>query len=259
MTKSATREVIEEIKNLFRNDETQVGLTFRLMEEGVTRASDLVNRGAAKNSGVISHHKAIIKSVLEGEHPKNSAFVSTYARRAIDRFLSTTSNITSDTKIILLNRRIELLEIINDQDAISNDTKTLVDESSKLADVMKNLKNAIYVYTFPTYYRAGVDGDSTIRWLKIGQTSQNIWQRLIDQNRQTSMPEDPILIRVYHKAEIDLNEIEAKIQETLRRVKHEQSSARYTKSGKEWFATTEDSIDAIAELLGLEIIRFEPN
>jgi hypothetical protein len=73
------------------------------------------------------------------------------------------------------------------------------------------------------------------------------------------MPEDPILVRVYHKEGIDLKETEAKIMNTLRRVQFEQSSARHTKAGKEWFATNEDAIDAIAELLGLNVVRFTLN
>jgi len=250
-------KVFDEIKELFRNDTTQVGVTFKLIEEGFQKASDLVDRGGGKNPGVISHHKAIINSILNGSHPINSSNVSTYARRAIDRFLESSPDISQETKQVLLQRRLELLEIINDKSAIQNDTKELVIESEKLEDKLKRLSNAIYVYTFPTYYRAGVDGDLDIKWLKIGKTTTNVWQRIIDQNRQTSMPEDPIIIRIYHAEGIDLDETERKMQETLKRVKHEQSSARYTKSGKEWFATTEDSIDAIAELLNLEIVRFE--
>lgn len=257
MADTANSTVAEEIKDLFRKDDTQVGVTFRLMEDGIQKSSELVKLGGGKNPGVISHHKAIINSILHGSHPINSSYVSIFARRSIDRFLATSSDISPETKQVLLQRRLELLEIISDKSAIQNDAKELMIESEKLEDRLKLLSNAIYVYTFPTYYRAGVDGDLDIRWLKIGKTTTNVWQRIIDQNRQTSMPEDPIIIRVYHAQGIDLDETERKMQETLKRVKHEQSSARYTKSGKEWFATTEDSIDAIAELLNLEIIRFQ--
>ena len=164
---------------------------------------------------------------------------------------------SKSAKTLLLERRLKLLEIIASKDAIQNDTKELIAESSKLEDKLRNIENAIYVYTFPTYYRAGVDGDLDVRWLKIGLTSQSVWQRVVDQNRQTSMPEDPIVIRVYYKEGIDLRETEQRIQDTLRRVRHEQSSAKNVKAGKEWFATTEDSIDAIAELMGLTIVKFE--
>ena len=243
---------------LFRTDQTQVGDTFRLMEEGVTKPADLVERGAAANTGVISHHKYIIRAVVEGKTYTNSANLASYARRAIDRLLDSPSgkSISNEARELLIHRRNELIGIIGSKEAILNDTKELIEESFKLEEQIKSISNAIYVYTFPTYYRAGVDGDPNVRWLKIGLTTNTVWQRLVEQNRQTSMPEDPILIRVYHKNGIDLKSIESKIMETLTRMMHEQSSARYTKTGKEWFATNEDSIDAIAELLGLEIVKF---
>jgi hypothetical protein len=253
-------QVLEEIADLFRNDDTQVGETFRLMEQGITKASELVDKGSAKNTGVISHHKYIIKSIVDGDTQTTSANLATYARRAIDRLLASNSasNLSQEARNLLAERRTKLLEIISDKDAILNDTKELVNESAKLEETLKQISNAIYVYTFPTYYRAGVEGDLEVRWLKVGLTTNSVWQRIVDQNRQTSMPEDPVLIRVYYKEGIDLKDTEAKIMNTLRRVQFEQSSARYTKAGKEWFATNEDAIDAIAELLGLNVVRFEP-
>ena len=253
-----SEKINEEIRELFRTDQTQVGETFRLMEECVVKPTDLVERGAAANTGVISHHKYIIRAVVEGETDTNSANLASYARRAIDRLLDSPSgqSISIEARELLTKRRNDLLGIIGSKDAILNDTKELIEESIKLEDKIKSISNAIYVYTFPTYYRAGVDGDLNVRWLKIGLTTNTVWQRLVEQNRQTSMPEDPVLIRIYHKDGIDLKSIESKIMETLTRVMHEQSSARYTKTGREWFATNEDSIDAIAELLGLEIVKF---
>ena len=249
---------VAEIRKLLREDKTQLGDTFRLMEQGINKSSELVEKGSAANVGVIAHHKYIIKAIVDGVLDTKSANLATYARRAIDRLLASesASNISQDAKDLLSERRSKLLEIISDKDAIQNDTIELVSESAKLEDKLKQISNAIYVYTFPTYYRAGVDGDLDVRWLKIGLTTNSVWQRIVEQNRQTSMPEDPILVRVYYGEGIDLKETESKIMNTLRRVQFEQSAARNTKAGKEWFATNEDSIDAIAELLGLTIVRF---
>lgn len=252
-------ELNQELKQLLLTDETQVGETFRMIEAGVTKTSDLVAKGPAANAGVIAHHKYIIKAIVDGDLNTSSANLATYARRAIDRLLASdsASKISQEARNLLIERRSRLLEIISDQDAIKNDTNELVSESAKLEDKLKQISNAIYVYTFPTYYRAGVDGDLEVRWLKIGLTINSVWQRIVEQNRQTSMPEDPILIRVYYGEGIDLKETESKIMNTLRRVQFEQSAARNTKAGKEWFATNEDAIDAIAELLGLTIVRFK--
>ena len=94
-------------------------------------------------------------------------------------------------------------------------------------------------------------------WLKIGSTRNSVWQRIVEQNRQTSMPEDPKLLRIYHKPEMNIEEIEKNFHATLEAVGHERSAARRTKAGTEWFATTLEAIDAIAKLMSLEIERYE--
>jgi hypothetical protein len=71
------------------------------------------------------------------------------------------------------------------------------------------------------------------------------------------MPEDPKLLRIYHKDDMNIEEVEKKFHQTLERVGHERSAARRTKAGTEWFATTLDAIDALAELMGLQIERYE--
>jgi hypothetical protein len=71
------------------------------------------------------------------------------------------------------------------------------------------------------------------------------------------MPEDPKLLRIYHKEDMNIDEIEKKFHSTLERVGHERSAARRTKAGTEWFATTLDAIDAIAELMDLQVEKYE--
>jgi hypothetical protein len=113
------------------------------------------------------------------------------------------------------------------------------------------------VYSFPTYLHFGTIEDQEVFWLKIGSTKNSVWQRIVEQNRQTSMPEDPKLLRIYHKDPMNIDAVEQKFHTTLDRVGHERSAARRTKAGKEWFASTLDAVDAIAELLELEIERYE--
>lgn len=79
-------------------------------------------------------------------------------------------------------------------------------------------------------------------WLKIGSTKNSVWRRIVEQNRQTSMPEDPKLLRIYHKDQMDIESTEQKFHITLDRVGRERSAARRTKAGKEWFASTLDAI-----------------
>jgi hypothetical protein len=71
------------------------------------------------------------------------------------------------------------------------------------------------------------------------------------------MPEDPKLLRIYHKENMNIDEIEKNFHTTLEAVGHERSAARRTKAGTEWFATTLEAVDAIAKLMALEIEKYE--
>ena len=54
-----------------------------------------------------------------------------------------------------------------------------------------------------------------------------------------------------------IDDIGKKFRYTLDRVGHERSAARRTKAGTKWFATMIDVVDALAELIELEIERYE--
>ena len=138
-----------------------------------------------------------------------------------------------------------------------HDQETIEVQSAALAKKASTIQNGIYVYSFPTYLHFGTVEDHDVYWLKIGSTKNSVWQRIVEQNRQTSMPEDPKLLRIYHKEGMDIDEVEKKFHHTLDRVGHERSAARRTKAGTEWFATTLDAIDALAELIDLDIEKYE--
>ena len=153
--------------------------------------------------------------------------------------------------------RARLIENTESETAVLHDQASLEAQSAALVKVASTIQNGIYVYSFPTYLHFGTVEDQDVYWLKIGSTKNSVWQRIVEQNRQTSMPEDPKLLRIYHKDQMDIDAIEHKFHTTLDRVGHERSAARRTKAGKEWFASTLDAIDAIAELLELEIEKYE--
>jgi hypothetical protein len=157
----------------------------------------------------------------------------------------------------LNSTRAKLIENTESETAVLHDQASIDAQSAALVKVASTIQNGIYVYSFPTYLHFGTVEDQEVFWLKIGSTKNSVWQRIVEQNRQTSMPEDPKLLRIYHKDSMDIDAIEQKFHSTLDRVGHERSAARRTKAGKEWFASTLDAIDAIAELLELEIERYE--
>lgn len=248
--------IVSEVKSMLSKDDLLLGSIFNAMENGVTNAMDLVQKTSASNRGVVYNYQKMILAILEGTLP-NSASISRNAARSISRLIKNTQSISPSTLEYLNSTRAKLIENTESEIAVLNDQASIDAQSAALVKVASTIKNGIYVYSFPTYLHFGTVEDQDVYWLKIGSTKNSVWQRIVEQNRQTSMPEDPKLLRIYHKESMDIESIEQKFHSTLDRVGHERSAARRTKAGKEWFASTLDAIDAIAELLDLEIERYE--
>ena len=248
--------VIAEVKAMLAKDALLLGSIFNAMESGLTNTLEIANKSGASNRGVVYNYQKMISAILEGIMP-NSASISRNAARSISRLIKEAVSISPATLEYLNETRARLIENTESETAVLHDQASLEAQSAALVKVASTIQNGIYVYSFPTYLHFGTVEDQEVYWLKIGSTKNSVWQRIVEQNRQTSMPEDPKLLRIYHKEQMDIDSIEQKFHTTLDRVGHERSAARRTKAGKEWFASTLDAIDAIAELLDLEIEKYE--
>ena len=248
--------VVAEIRAMLVKDQLLLGSIFNAMESGLTNTLEIANKSGAANRGVVYNYQKMISAILEGTMP-NSASISRNAARSISRLIKETVSISPATLEYLNETRARLIENTESETAVLHDQASLEAQSAALVKVASTIQNGIYVYSFPTYLHFGTVEDQDVYWLKIGSTKNSVWQRIVEQNRQTSMPEDPKLLRIYHKDQMNIDSIEQKFHTTLDRVGHERSAARRTKAGKEWFASTLDAIDAIAELLDLEIEKYE--
>jgi hypothetical protein len=248
--------VITEVKAMLAKDELLLGSIFNALEAGLTNTQEIAEKSGASNRGVVYNYQKMISAILEGTLP-NSASISRNAARSITRLIRETESISPAALEYLNATRARLIENTESETAVLHDQASLEAQSAALVKVASTIQNGIYVYSFPTYLHFGTVEDQDVYWLKIGSTKNSVWQRIVEQNRQTSMPEDPKLLRIYHKDQMDIDAIEHKFHTTLDRVGHERSAARRTKAGKEWFASTLDAIDAIAELLELEIEKYE--
>jgi hypothetical protein len=248
--------ITTEIKVLLAKDDLLLGAVFRVMELGVTNAMEIVKQSGASNRGVVYNYQKMITAILEGELP-NSASISRNAARSITRLIKNGEAISIETLGYLNTVRSKLIQNAEAENAVQHDQESIAAQSAVLAKKASTIQNGIYVYSFPTYIHFGTIEDNDVYWLKIGSTKNSVWQRIVEQNRQTSMPEDPKLLRIYHREGMDIDEVERKFHQTLDRVGHERSAARRTKAGKEWFATTLDAVDALAELIDLNIEKYE--
>jgi hypothetical protein len=248
-------QLTDELKNLLRANDLLLGKTFALMEEGVTSPTEISKRGGGANAGAASNNKKVVTTILEGLIPESPS-IAKQSASAISSLLKQNSDISVTTKEYLEKLKTALILKSSDPVALAKDNEELIENSEKLSKEFENIDRAIYVYSFPTYLMAGLPSDPEITWLKVGSTSKGVWKRIVEQTRQTSMPEDPILLRIYFKTDMDVNAIESKFHEVLTNVRHERASAKFTKSGTEWFATTLVALDTIAQLLNLEIKEY---
>lgn len=245
-----------ELESYMLADDFLLGEIFALYKEGTTDAKELVSRTNAANRGVVYNNLAMIRALLEGKIPAGAS-MSRQSGWAVGRIIKNNPTMSVELKDYLSHLKLSLEENTNNLTAVLHDQEKIDQQSDALARQAVGIQHGIYVYSFPTYLHFGTIEDQELCWVKIGSTRNSVWQRIVEQNRQTSMPEDPKLLRIYHKDNMNIDEIEKKFHSTLVRVGHERSAARRTKAGTEWFATTLDAVDAIAELMGLEIERYE--
>lgn len=245
-----------ELEAVISNDDKLLGQIYLLTKQGITNAKEIVEHSDAANRGVVYNNLTQLKALLDGEMP-TGATISRHSAYAAGRLLKNNPLISAELKNYLLDLKVKLINNSESLNAVLHDQAHIDNQSEKLAQQASKIQNGIYVYSFPTYLHFGTIEDEAVSWFKIGSTKNSVWQRIVEQNRQTSMPEDPKLLRIYHKDGMNIDEIEKKFHSTLDRVGHERSAARRTKAGTEWFATTLDAIDALAELMDLQIERYE--
>ncbi len=246
--------VRSELVALLVNDPRQLGAVYRQVSAGVTAPRDIVEAGAAKNTGAVSNLRQTLAALLERTIPE-SASIARQAAAAIGAFLNDDS-ISDETRNYLTTLREELVAASRSTDALQHDAATVEAADRELSRRAEDL-SGVYVYSFLHYLQYPNDPDTGRCWLKVGSTTKGAWKRVLEQTRQTSMPEDPKLLRIYHSATLTPAEIEARFHAVLDAAGHERSAATHTKAGKEWFSTTVELLDTLANAMSLTVELLE--
>lgn len=242
-----------EIEALLSEDPRQLGQVFRQVQQGLTAPKNIVEAGAAKNTGAVSNLRQTLAALLDGTIPE-SATVARQAAAAVGWFL--TADLSDPTRQYLEALRSTLVERSRSGDAMARDAHAVQSADRELSRRAQDL-SGVYVYSFLHYLQYPNDEATGRCWLKVGSTNRGVWQRVINQARQTSMPEDPKLLRIYHSVSLAPEDIEARFHTVLDAAGHDRSSARHSKAGVEWFSTTVEMLDALAEAMGLAIERLD--
>jgi hypothetical protein len=248
-----TGRVREELDQMLRQHEGQLGLVYGLWSKGVRKNADFVEKGAAANSGAAGNSRATIEAIMKGVIPTGPT-VAVIARGAVSGLIRRNSQISKATKQYLEGLLQRLLERADDRESRDVEEKDFAEDSDRIQKELGR-RSGVYVYTFPMCLR-DVRMTNPDRWLfKIGKSDGATLRRVL--NQSTGMPEAPVLLRVFLHKTLPPIEVEKKFRKALLAAGHESvrtlDKKLATKRGaKEWFATRLEFLDQIAELLGCE-------
>ncbi|MBO0875160.1 MAG: GIY-YIG nuclease family protein [Pseudonocardia sp.] len=238
----------QQLHKLLWNAPGQLGDVYRaivqLPSAGPTELRPLTN---CANPGVVGNRRAVVYAIMNRVERTGA----TVARQAASTVRQLQKSATDDD---VRGHLVDVLQVLEGKasspEAVAQEADELESGSAHLADVLKHA-TGVYVYTYPHYWRHPYVPGTERRLLKVGRTTNQAWTRVLAQARQTGMPEDPLLLRVYksnHPAKL-----EKSFHMLLDAAEHVRSSG--TAVGREWFTTTLEYCDAIATALDVEVLK----
>lgn len=248
-----TGRIREELDQMLRQNEGQLGLVYGLWSKGLRKNKDFVEKGAAANSGAAGNSRATIEAVMKGIIPTGPT-VAVIARSAVNGLIRRNSQISKATTQYLEALLQRLSERADDQESRDVEDKDFAEDSERIKQELGR-RSGVYVYTFPLYLRDIRMTNPDRFLLKIGKSDGAVLRRVLSQS--TGMPEAPVLLRVFLHKTLPPIEVEKKFRKALLAAGHESvrtldKKLASKRGAKEWFATNLGFLDQIGELLGCE-------
>jgi hypothetical protein len=240
-----------EIVSALERDDTRMGDVWRGKAAGKT-ADEIATELGTQTSNFVSKYLRFARAMVTGKLPSAPTMIRE-CLSATKGFLGRHSDTLSDAAQAALVDRIQRLEALaENEEAVELEDKQ-IRQKAKATETL-NIPG-IYVYTLPHYFRQPVlpaDGDTlTARTLmKVGMAENDVIKRFRRQERNTALPEDPWLLRIYTCSN-DVHQTEQEIHRLLRAADHRQSTGR--QAGTEWFLTSLRFLDEVATQKGLTV------
>lgn len=251
-----SESVKSEVRSLLDRSDGQLALVW----EGYKAGEDIntmVRNGRGANYGAVRNRLSVVWALL-GERMPAGPTVAAQAGRSVNRLERLQgAGLTEAGRAWVSHVRDRLEAIANDADAVTRETQAL-ESSSEAIEEAVSAQGGVYVYTYPHYRRfpvAAADDSQSAEYdrtlLKLGKTTRTAEIRVREQVRSvTAVPEDPVILRAYLPGDSadDPEDMEGRFELVLRGVGH--GRHRSGRSGTEWFLTSLEALDAIAEALG---------
>ena len=242
-------DIQSEIRRAFEADDTRMGDVWRATAAGKTPAQTAEELGT-QTSNFVNKYLRFVRAIETGDLPSAPTMIRE-CRTTTKGFLNRHSARLSVSAIGILNERIATLE------SLMNNPAAEEAEDQKIRQGTESIESqgiaGIYVYTLPHYRKHPVEpstdesiSDRTL--MKVGMSDSDVIRRFLHQQRNTSLPEDPQLLRVY-VGEGEMLPIEQRMHRLLKAADHRQNAGRA--SGTEWFLTSLKFLDALALDMGL--------
>ena len=246
----------EEIEAALSDDTTQIGAVFREMrEDGNKGAQDIADALRLGTSPVYASLSSI-ETLLDGRIVVGTASYADIKARMLRGFYKRHERNLSDAtkqRLVALAGEHETFASRNMEEERSRENAEIELREREWTQI--NVPG-VYVYTYPHYKRFPVlttdNPDTSPRtFLKIGKSDRDMAKRIASQNR-TSMPESPLVLRMYGVPPNGntVDEIEKTIHSHLNAADHNRNTQKG--AGTEWFLTHLSFVDSTASLLGLE-------
>jgi hypothetical protein len=252
MARQSEGEVRAALVTALNNNPRQLGAVYKLDPEMKMKAKNIVELEGAANESAVGNIRCAIRAILDGTIP-NSPSVSNQAIGSLNGMMRDNPSFTSEVKDHLKEVLLELQDRASSKIFKEEEAEVRRLGSEEMIQLVEQ-RGGVYAYSLPHYLNFPCKEDPERYWYKVGYTTGNFENRIIGSHRKTGLPEDPVVRRTYFSPSIDPRTMENKFHKMLK-ASGLQTDARY--GGEEWFATTEDQLDAIAELLGFEVKRPE--
>ena len=249
MSQELTDKVVEEVRAVLAVEDTRIGEVFRLLRDGKSEA-EIAEIYETQTGGWVYSYRRII-SFLESGLVPTAPSVKRHLISSYRSFLNR-HNLTLSPEVATEMRvRLAVLETPSREEPGDELTFLVLRKKEELA--LRQAVTGIYVYTLPHYYNQPLQpseddilADRTL--MKVGKSDADVIRRFRQQERNTALPEDPLLLRIYTSVE-GKGDVERRFHLLLSAADHRRNKSRV--AGSEWFLTSLKFLDALAADMGL--------
>jgi hypothetical protein len=245
--------IIVETAAALKVDDSRLGEVWRYIQEGKSDLEIAAIYNTKYPNWLWSIRRYI--AVIQGGPFPSAPTVIRSSSLYLAAFLKRHENAMSPEVLSELKSRLVQLQKLQTKDEV--DGVELITDKMRLREeeVLKKKLVGIYVYTLPHYLTHPVSpaeedtlSDRTL--FKVGKSDNDVIKRFNEQQRNTALPEKPLLVRVYTDVE-DKGDVERRFHALLKAADHRRNQSRV--AGTEWFLTSLRFLDAIASDMGLTL------